>query len=185
MSKIFLSADAFQRDCARLARLILHDSWKPQLLLPLWRGGAQPGVILSEIFAFLGQPTEHRIVQCASYTGIGEQAEDITLAPGTEAILQAIPAGTRVLVIDDVFDSGRTAEAMLRRLAHTDARTAMVYWKPKAAKVSLRPDYYLKKTDEWIVFPHELQGLTEAELSLKDPELREVLRDQADRPLRR
>ena len=52
MHKQFLSADAFQRDCVSLAKKVFDDSaWQPELLLGLWRGGAQPGVIMSEVFA--------------------------------------------------------------------------------------------------------------------------------------
>lgn len=176
MNKLFLSADVFQLECARLARLVFDDDWKPDLLLPLWRGGAFPGVVMSEILAFLGRPTAHRVVQCASYTGIGEQADTVAFTPESEAFLRSIPSGLRVLAVDDVFDSGRTAEAVLKRLPQADVRTAMVYWKPMAAKVPLRPDYYVTQTNEWIVFPHELAGLTDDELAAKDPELRDILR---------
>ena len=124
MNKRFLSADAFQRDCARLAKLVFDDpSWQPDFILALWRGGAQPGVIISEVFAFLGRPLPHAIVKCASYApGIGNRTDSVVFQ-GADAILDSL-AGKRVLVVDDVFDTGKTAEATLARLRHADARIA-------------------------------------------------------------
>lgn len=174
MTKRFLSADAFQRDCARLARKVFDDpAWQPDFILALWRGGAQPGVIISEVFAFLGRPTPHAIVKCASYSGIGQRTDVVTFQ-GADAILDAL-AGKRVLVVDDVFDTGKTAEAALRRLAHADPRIATVYWKPSASLVPFKPDYTIRETADWIVFPHELDGLSPDELRVKDPELADIL----------
>ncbi len=173
--KTYLSADTFQRDCARLAKKVFNDSsWQPELILALWRGGAQPGVILSEIYTYLGRPTPHTVVKCASYTGIGERNETVTFH-GAEEVFKAIPSGKRVLVVDDVFDTGKTAQAVRNALKHVDLRFATVYWKPKASLVDFAPDYYIHETEAWIVFPHELDGLTPDELQIKDPELATIL----------
>ncbi len=173
--KYYLSADAFQRDCMRLARKVFDDTtWQPDLLLALWRGGAQPGVIMSEVFSFLGRAVPHTVVQCASYAGIGERTSEVIFQNADE-LFNSITPGTRVLVIDDVFDSGKTAEAVKQRLAQVDVRIATVYWKPHAKLVDFMPDYVVRELNEWIVFPHELDGLTPDELRHKDPELAEIL----------
>lgn len=173
--KRYLTADAFQRDCVRLAKKVFDDpEWQPDLLLALWRGGAQPGVIMSEVFAFLGRPVAHTIIKCASYAGIGERT-DCVVFQHADDLLNAIKPGQKVLVVDDVFDSGKTAEAVKERLAHADLRIATVYWKPKANLVDFTPDYSVRALDEWIVFPHELDGLTKEELLIKDPELADIL----------
>ena len=171
----FLSADAFQRDCVSLAKKVFDDSaWQPELLLGLWRGGAQPGVIMSEVFAYLGRPTPHAVVKCASYTGIGQREESVAF-DGAEELFRTLPPGLRVLAIDDVFDTGKTAEAVKARLAHVDLRFATVYWKPAASRVPFVPDYTLRETADWLVFPHELVGPTPAELRAKDPLLADLL----------
>lgn len=173
--KRYLSADAFQRDCARLAKKVFDDpSWQPDLILALWRGGAFPGVVVSEVFAFLGRPVAHAVIKCASYAGIGERTDTVSFH-GAEPILDAIPPGCRVLVVDDVFDSGRTALAVRNRLPQANLRIATVYWKPTASLVDFAPDYTLRETADWIVFPHELDGLTPDELRTKDPELADIL----------
>ena len=75
------------------------------------------------------------------------------------------------LSIDDVFDSGRSIEALIKELRHkcrrntpSDIRVATVYYKPKRNVTDFKPDFYLKETDDWLVFPHELIGCTAAEI---------------------
>jgi hypoxanthine phosphoribosyltransferase len=173
--KRYLTADTFQRDCIRLAKKVYDDAdWQPELLLALWRGGAQPGVIMSEVFAFLGRPVAHAVVKCSSYAGIGERTNTVVFQ-NADALLDAIRPGCKVLVVDDVFDSGKTAEAVKKRLNKADVRMATVYWKPTERKVDFLPDYTLREINEWIVFPHELDGLTADELRTKDPEIADLL----------
>jgi hypoxanthine phosphoribosyltransferase len=173
-NKIFLTADHFQEDCFQLARKIYDDTtWRPELILALWRGGAQPGVIISEVFSFLGLNIPHNIIKCSSYESIGEQSNIRFF--GADDILKEIQPGQRVLIVDDVFDTGRTAAAVRQRLTHADTRFAMVYWKPEASKVDFAPDYYIHKCNQWIVFPHELKDLTRDEIRQKSPQLEALL----------
>lgn len=179
--KRYVTANAFQRDCARLAKKVFDDSsWQPDLILALWRGGAFPGVVVSEVFAFLGRPIAHAVIKCTSYAGIGMRTDTVSFH-GAEPILDAIAPGCRVLVVDDVFDSGRTALAVRARLPQANLRVATVYWKPSASLVDFVPDYTVRETSDWIVFPHELDGLTADDLRIKDPELADILLDAPPR----
>lgn len=55
-------------------------------------------------------------------------------------------------------------------------RTACLYYKPTMNKTDITPDYFLKETSSWLVFPHELEGLTHAEVQQKwDPEIAPVV----------
>ncbi len=70
-----------------------------------------------------------------------------------------------------MFDSGRSLEAALQELSRrcrrnmpANVRIATVYYKPRRNKTKLVPDFYVRATDEWLVFPHELQGLTREEI---------------------
>ncbi len=172
---LYISANDFQYDCTRLAKKVYDDpTWQPDLILALWRGGAFPGTVISEVFAFLGRAIPHTIIKCASYTTIATRENGVSFE-GADAVLESITPGTRVLVVDDVFDTGKTAEAIRNRLSHIDHRIATVYWKPNASLVPFAPDYYLRQTDDWIIFPHELEGLTPDALRAKDPTLAEIL----------
>jgi hypothetical protein len=80
------------------------------------------------------------------------------------------------LLIDDVFDSGRSLEAVLSELRHrcrrnlpSTTRIATVYYKPTRNRSSLNPDYFVNSTDRWLVFPHEIQGLSREEILANKP----------------
>lgn len=60
-------------------------------------------------------------------------------------------------------------------------RMACVYWKPAKNQTALKPDYYVKDIgSDWIVFPHEIEGLTDAEIGEKDPMLAATLAEVRD-----
>ena len=88
--------------------------------------------------------------------------------------------GDKVLVVDDVFDTGKTAKAVKARIDETGAemRMACVYWKPGKNTTDMKPDYFVKDVGlEWIVFPHEMEGLTPEEMRAKDPDLAQLVEE--------
>lgn len=172
-TKIYLSPDTFTKDCFRLARSVYDSPWQPDLILALWRGGSIPGIILCEAFRYLGRPTPHHIVKCSSYQQFDRCA--MVVFDCADQVFAQITPDMRVLVVDDVFDTGKTAEAVLKHLPHADLRFAMVYWKAEASLVPIKPDYYIRETSDWIVFPHELEGLTPEEVYHKDPMIAKIL----------
>ena len=56
-----------------------------------------------------------------------------------------------------------------------EIRVATPYFKPKNNKTDRVPDYYIHETDQWLVFPHELQGLTLEEIKSNKPELNSLI----------
>ena len=169
--KTYLSADEYLRDIWRLAASVRASEWRPDLILALWRGGAPVGVAVHEFLRESGWTVDHLPLKCASYSGIGKNEGDVVFSLG-EAVFAAIGKGLKVLVADDVFDTGKTAAAVMKRLADAgaEARFAAVYWKPEKNQTNLKPDYFVKNTDNsWIVFPHEINGLTAREIEEKDP----------------
>lgn len=175
-AKTYVSANDYLRDSWRLARKILDSGWRPDDLIALWRGGAPVGIAVHEFLHYHGLRPLHRVLKCQSYTGIETRAQRVVFE-NAEEVFASVVRGSRVLVVDDVLDSGNTARAMLGRLAPlgADARLATVYWKPNPAQAGLRPDYYVREISDWIVFPHELDGLTPEEAGRKDPVLSELL----------
>jgi hypoxanthine phosphoribosyltransferase len=175
-NKIYLSANDYLRDSFRLARQVLDSGWQPDDLIALWRGGAPVGVSVHEFLHYHGLRPRHRVLKCQSYTGIQARGHEVVFENADE-IFRSVTPGSRVLVIDDVFDTGNTARAVLGKLAASGAevRMATVYWKPSQNQTAGKPDYYVRETDEWIVFPHEMDGLTAEEVKIKDPVLYALL----------
>lgn len=170
VAKHYLSANEFQRDSWRLAATIKQSGWKPDWLIALWRGGATVGVFVHEFFRAAGWDVQHIPLKCSSYTGIGENKGEVAFTLGEE-IFAMVQKGDKVLVVDDVFDTGKTARAVKSRIDASGAemRMACVYWKPAMNITTLKPDYFVKDVgNDWIVFPHEIEGLAPEEVQAKD-----------------
>ena len=175
--KRYLSGYEVLLDSFRLARKIYDSRWDPDLLVILWRGGAPVGLAIHEFFVYKGLRKEHLPVKCSSYAGLRQaQPPEISLAPQQ---IEMIRAGQRVLIVDDIFDTGLTTSRMRQIVASrgAEARVATLFWKPSRNCTADRPDFYLHATNQWIVFPHELDGLTREEVRRKSPEIEALLHD--------
>ncbi|MGN0853634.1 MAG: phosphoribosyltransferase [Kiritimatiellia bacterium] len=174
--KVYLNAQDYLRDMWRLARQIRLSRWRPDVLLALWRGGAEVGVAIHEYLKANGIAVRHMPIKCSSYTGIGTSGPEVTFEHA-DGVLAGLTPGTKVLVADDVFDTGRTAAAVHAKLEARgcDMRMACVYWKPEKNVTAYKPDFYVRAIDRWIVFPHEIEGLTADEIMDKDPILAELM----------
>jgi hypoxanthine phosphoribosyltransferase len=161
----------------RLARQILDSGWRPDVLLALWRGGVQAGVTVHEFLKVMGISVRHMPIKCSSYTGIAQSNAEVKFEH-SESVLESLGPGTRVLVVDDVFDTGRTAAAVHERLEQRDCdmKMACVYWKPEKNVTRYLPDFHVRTIDRWIVFPHEIEGLTLDEVMEKDEVLAALMR---------
>ena len=177
ISKKYISPDRFQEDVWRLAAKARSSGWKPDMIIALWRGGATVGISVHEFFKATGWTVNHIPLKCSSYTGIGENEGDVVFTLGDE-VFAMIKPGDKILVVDDVFDTGKSAKAMKARIEKSGAemKLAVVYWKSENNTTNLKPDIYTADMGgEWIVFPHEIDGLTAEEISAKNPLLSELI----------
>ena len=175
--KHYINATEFLHDSWKLAAMIRRSGWRPDFLVGLWRGGAPVAVAIHEFCEATDWRVQHVPLKCASYTGIGESAGEVVFTHA-EIVFGLFRQGDKVLVIDDVFDTGKTAAAVRRKMAAigVEMRLACVYWKPQKNTTNLKPDYFVKDVgSEWIVFPHEIDGLTPAEIAEKDPALASLM----------
>ena len=175
--KHYLSADEYLRDVWRLAAAVKKSGWKPDIMIALWRGGAPVGVAMHEYFKVTGWSLQHIPLKCASYAGIGENPGVVEFTHG-DIVFGMLRKGDKVLVVDDVFDTGKTAAAVKSRIdaAGVEMRMACVYWKPNKNITNLKPDYFVKDVGlDWIVFPHEIEGLNKEEIVAKDPFLANLM----------
>ena len=170
MEKHFISADSLLRDSMELARLIVRSGLRPTFLVAMWRGGAPIGIAIQEVLEYFAIEVDHIAIRTSSYIGIDKQAKTVRVH-AIDYLVSRLTAEDQLLLVDDVFDSGRSLEAAIselktrcRRNFPEKYRIATVYYKSSRNRSSLVPDYYVLDTDKWLVFPHELVGLTKEEI---------------------
>lgn len=170
--KTLISANELLSASFALARQVRDSGYRPTLILGVWRGGAPIAIAIHEYFAHLGEQVDHWPLRMAAYSGIDSHRGEVSL-DGFDALLSLIDPQSRLLVVDDVFDSGSTMQALTSRLNQhfgsdiPEIRIATPWFKPARNKTSIRPHFYLHETTDWIVFPHELCDLSESELASK------------------
>lgn len=175
MEKTFISAESLLRDSLTLGVQIVRSGFRPSFLVGIWRGGAPIGISVQEVLEFNGIECDHIAIRTSSYTGIDQQAKTVRVH-AVDYLVSQLTAEDQLLLIDDVFDSGRSLEAVIaelqrrcRRNMPHQVRIATVYYKPSRNRSSLQPDYHVRSTDQWLVFPHEMHGLTREEILKNKP----------------
>jgi len=169
MDKMFLSADGLLQDSFLLAKKIRASGFRPDWILGVWRGGTPVAIAVHEYFCYTGHTAEHFVVQSISYTGIAEQDKKIKLR-GVEEFLTLASKTDTILLVDDVFDTGLSIQTLINVINNEYEYKILIatpWYKPDNNKTRIKPDFYLRTTDKWIVFPHELVGLGEDELIQK------------------
>lgn len=181
MEKRYITAQELLEDSFRVAAKVYEDGFRPQFIVGIWRGGAPIGIAVQEYFDFKKVETDHIAVRTSSYYGINQQSKEIKVH-GLHYIIENANADDGLLIVDDVFDSGRSIEALITQLKKLtrnnmpkDVRIACPWYKPQNSKVDLVPDYYVHESAEWLVFPHELSGLTLDEIATGKKDLVNIL----------
>ncbi len=175
MDKKFISADELLRDSMELARRVVASGMRPTFLIALWRGGAPIGITVQEVLEYYGIHTDHIAIRTSSYEGIEQQSKTVKVH-AIDYLVSRLSAEDELLIVDDVFDSGHSLEAVIeelkrrcRRNLPQRIRIATVYYKPERRRTELTPDYFVHATEHWLVFPHEIQGLTREEILANKP----------------
>lgn len=175
VKKIFITAQQLLEDSFALGHKIIESGFHPNYIVGVWRGGTPVGIAVQELLHYHGYPSDHISIRTSSYEGIENQRDDIRVH-GLHYIIENVNAEDSLLIVDDVFDSGRSVQAVIDRIAAVSRRNtpqtirvATVYYKPAKRLVDCTPDYYIHEVDEWLVFPHELNGLSDEEVALSKP----------------
>lgn len=134
--------------CIQVADQIRRSGHKPDLLVAISRGGWVPGRVLSDLLENPNIATikvEHYI--------------DIYKTRARPKITQPLPIeveGKRVLLVDDIADSGKSLKLVKKHLfdqGAADVKICALYCKPWSI---VTPDFLARTTDAWICFPHEI-----------------------------
>ncbi|MDP2648376.1 MAG: phosphoribosyltransferase family protein [bacterium] len=130
-----------------LARAVRASKYKPDYLVGITRGGLVPLALLAEEF------DTRNVATFSAHSYAGEKRDEITITSTPSADMR----GKRVLLVDEIVDSGETikhvAALIAKRYHAREVRTAVIVVNTKRA--SFRPDYCATKTEQWVVFPWE------------------------------
>ena len=173
MKKQFITAEQLLEDAIELAFRIIDSGFRPDLIVGIWRGGTPVGIAVQEVMEYVGIKSDHVAIRTTSYTGIGERSS--VKVDGLDYLQEHLVASDKVLLVDDVFDTGLSIDGVLRELDNMyrgnppECRVATPYFKPANNKTARKPDFFLRETDRWLVFPHEIIGLSEREIIENKP----------------
>lgn len=135
-----------------MALEIRKSGFNPHIIVGVSRGGWAPGRILSDLL----ENTHTVNLKIEFYVGIGKTAgKPIVTQPIGEDI-----SGKRVLVVDDVSDTGKSLKVAMEHMLEKGAagvKTATIYFKPHS---TFKPDFFADSTANWIIFPWERLEVT-------------------------
>ncbi len=182
--KIFLSANELLRDSFRLGAQVKASGFCPSIIIAIWRGGVPIGIAVQELLAYSGIQTDHIAIRTSSYDAGIDRRKNTMRIHGMNYLIKNVTAEDRLLIVDDVFDTGNTIDAVITHLREKarlntpeDVRVAVPYFKPARSEVDFMPDYYLHETDSWLMYPHSLEGLTVEEIREYRPNLFDIIKD--------
>ena len=127
------------------AHTIRKQNYTPDVVIGIARGGLVPARVLTDL---LSTP-QLVIIQIEFYTDIAKTKQ----APALTHPLNTDVTGKKVLIVDDIADSGNSLKLARTHLQEQGAReikTATLYTKPQSI---ITPDFYEKQTSSWVVFP--------------------------------
>ncbi|MBF0287796.1 MAG: hypoxanthine phosphoribosyltransferase [SAR324 cluster bacterium] len=183
MDKTYLSAQGLLEDSFKLACQVLESGFKPTFIIAVWRGGAPIGIAVQEYLSFHGIRSDNISIRTSSYSGIDNKSREVQVF-GLSYLVKNIQHSDRLLIVDDVFDTGRSIEAIINELrlkarlnTPEEIRIAVPYYKPSRNQTGKVPDYLVHETEDWIKFPHSLEGLSFNEIKEKRPAIFEILKD--------
>ena len=186
IEKQYLSAQQLLEDSFRLGADIIKDGFRPTIMIAIWRGGVPMGIAIQELLAWYGIQTDHIAIRTSSYTGIDGQSQEIRIH-GMNYLVKNCSHEDSLLIVDDVFDTGLTIDAVIAHLREKarlntphDIRVAVPYYKPSRNQTERAPDYFLHETTQWLKYPHSLEGLSVDEVAANRPELYAIIKDQLD-----
>ena len=165
MEKHFIQSQQLLRDSFELAWQVYESGYKPNYIVGVWRGGAPIGIAVQEFLEVVGLKSDHIAIRTSYYSGISERKERVQVY-GLNYIINKLEAEDSLLIVDDVHDTGLSIDQIIIDIKKAckkntpEIKVATPYFKPNNNETKRTPDYFLHETDRWLVFPHELEGLS-------------------------
>ena len=180
MKKLFIQADELLSDSFNLAWQVYESGYRPNYIIGVWRGGAPIGIAVQEFLDVLGVPSDHIAIRTSHYKGIDERDSQVQVY-GLNYVIKQVESEDSLLIVDDVHDTGISIQKIILDLKTAckkntpEIKIATPYFKPQKNLTKYKPDYYIHETDSWLVFPHELEGLSLHEIKKFKPELSNLI----------
>lgn len=180
MNKRFLQEQQIIEDSFRLGVQIFESGFRPNFIVGLWRGGSAVGIYVQECLQTLGVETDH-IALRTSYPGLPDyqnmvETPERIRVHGTQYLIENLNVEDGLLIVDDVFSSGQNINAVINRLRTklkrnmpSEVKVATLYQREGYNRTDIKPDFCLHNTNDWLVFPYELKGLSEEEIAEHKP----------------
>jgi hypoxanthine phosphoribosyltransferase len=179
MDKLFIQSEELLKDSFNLAWQVYESGYRPNYIIGVWRGGAPIGIAVQEFLDVLGVPSDHIAIRTSHYKGIDERDSQVQVY-GLNYIIKQVESEDSLLIVDDVHDTGISIQKIILDLQTAckkntpEIKVATPYFKPMKNKTDRKPDFYLHETEKWLVFPHELEGLSIDEIIEFKPELSDL-----------
>ena len=176
MDKLFIQADELLSDSFKLAWKVYESGYRPNYIIGVWRGGAPIGIAVQEFLYVLGVPSDHIAIRTSHYKGMGDRDSKVEVY-GLNYIIKQVESEDSLLIVDDVHDTGISIQKIILDLQTAckkntpEIKVATPYFKPNKNQTNRQPDFYIHETEKWLVFPHELEGLSIEEIIKFKPEL--------------
>ena len=199
MIKEFLDYNTVRNNALKIANKIYKDGFIPDVIYCSLRGGAAMSNVISEYFKIVCRaknyhPVLYAGVVARSYSDIAQHTK--VFIDGWTYPPENLRPGDKILLVDDIYDSGRTINCLVETLMNSrgmpreDIKVVVhdyKYFTYYKEQLPIQPDYYCRKFEinspdenRWIHYmSHELVGLSKKELEeyyfKDDPELIDVL----------
>ena len=180
MEKLFIHPESLLKDSSQLAWNVYESGFEPNYIIGVWRGGAPIGIAVQEFLSFLGIKSDHVAVRTSYYSGIDARKDSVQVY-GLNYVIRQLESEDRLLIVDDVHDTGNSIAQIIDDITLAckkntpDIKVATPYYKPNKNQTGRKPDYYIHETDQWLVFPHELEGLSLEEIKANKPQLTDLI----------
>ncbi len=172
VEKVFLTGHQEFDLSRRLVRTIYDDGFFPNVVIGIWKGGTPAGITLHDSFKALAHI--HGFDAPRYHGAVKAEADGTVQIKNMRSVLEEIHDNDRVLIVGNVSKGGSTIDAIVNGL-RSDGRTGLhiqsavqVFRRDHQGK---QPDYVAMETDVPVVFPYQMEHLTDDEIEQHRPEV--------------
>ncbi len=157
--KRYIQEQELLEDSYRLAVQVYSSGFRPDFIVGIWRGGSTVGIYVQECLQYLGVETDHIAIR-TSYRGMNDYLQNLEnereiQVHGLQYLFENMNADDALLIVDDVYSSGRNVAAVIDRLKQKtrrnmpeEVRIAVPYYRPQSRQTNRAPNFFLHEYDK-------------------------------------